>query len=245
MSNKRLTRRQRRQQETEIENIMNKKFSMKRISPMTKTQQKLFESYHKGNNIANIGSAGTGKTYVSLYLALEEVLEKEEYEKIIIVRSTVQAREQGFMPGGAKEKLEHFEGPYIDIVNDLFGRGDAYQIMKQKNMLQFISTSFIRGLTWDNAIIIVDEIQNMTYEELRTIITRVGESSKIMFCGDTRQDDLRNSKNKLDRSGLGSFMKVIEEIDDFSVIEFTKDDIVRSGLVKKFIVTEERVLEYA
>lgn len=245
MSVKRLTRRQKRQQETEIDNILNKKFAMKRIHPMTKTQQDLFAAYSNGNNIANIGSAGTGKTYVSLYLALQDVLEKEEYEKIIVVRSTVQAREQGFMPGGAKEKLEHFEGPYIDIVNDLFDRGDAYQIVKQKNMLQFVSTSFIRGLTWDNSIIIVDEIQNMTYEELRTIITRVGESSKIIFCGDTRQDDLRNSRNKLDRSGLGNFMRVIEEIDDFSVIEFTKDDIVRSGLVKKFIMTEERVLEYA
>lgn len=245
MSTKRLTRRQKRQQEAQIDNVLNKKFSMKRIHPMTKTQQDLFAAYSKGNNIANIGSAGTGKTYVSLYLALEDVLEKEEYEKIIIVRSTVQAREQGFMPGGPKEKLEHFEAPYIDITNDLFDRGDAYQILKQKGMLQFISTSFIRGLTWDNAIVIVDEIQNMTYEELRTIITRVGESSKIIFCGDTRQDDLRNSRNRLDRSGLGNFMKVIEQIDDFNIISFTRDDIVRSGLVKKFIITEERVLEYA
>jgi len=244
MANKSLTRRQKRQQNTEIENIMNKKFSMKRISPMSKTQQRLFDVYRRGNNIANIGSAGTGKTYVSLYLALEEVLEKEEYEKIIIVRSTVQSREQGFMPGGPKEKLSHFETPYIDIVNDLFLRNDAYQIMKQKNMIEFISTSFIRGLTWDNSIIVVDEIQNMTYEELRTVITRVGENSKIIFCGDTKQDDLRNSKNRLDRSGLYNFMKVIREIDDFATIEFNKEDIVRSGIVKKFIVTEELVLEY-
>lgn len=245
MSNKRLTRRQQRQQVNEAENILNKKFAMKRITPMTDAQEDLFEAFSRGLNIANIGSAGTGKTYVSMYLALHEVLEKEEYEKIIIVRSTVQSREQGFMPGGPKEKLQHFEAPYIDIASDLFGRNDAYQILKQKEMIHFVSTSFIRGLTWDNAIIIVDEVQNMTYEELRTIITRVGESSRIIFCGDTRQDDLRNSKNRLDRSGLANFMKVIYEIyDDFSVIEFNKNDIVRSGLVKRFIVAEERVLEY-
>lgn len=245
MSSKRLTRRQKRQQETEVENIFNKKFAMKRLTPMTKMQQKLFAEYSHGKNIANIGSAGTGKTYVSLYLALEDVLEKEQYEKIIIVRSAVQSREQGFMPGNPKEKMEHYEVPYIDIVNDLFERNDAYAILKQKGMVQFMSTSFVRGLTWDNSIIIVDECQNMTYEELRTVITRVGESSKIIFCGDTRQDDLRNSRNRMDRSGLATFISVLKEIEGFAFIEFTKDDIVRSGLVKEFIVTEERILDYA
>lgn len=245
MHSKRLSRKQRRQQETEMESVFNKKFVMKTLQPMTVNQQKLFKDYQKGQNIANIGSAGTGKTYVSLYLALNDVLEKEEYEKLIIVRSAVQGREQGFMKGGIVEKMEHYEGPYIDIVNDLFERPDGYQILKQKGMIKFMSTSFVRGLTWNNSIIIVDECQNMTYEELRTIITRVGENSKIIFCGDTRQDDLRNSKNRLDRSGLGDFITIIRELPNFSLIEFTKDDIVRSGLVKDFIVAEERILDYA
>ena len=245
MSNKRPTRRQRRMVEQETDNILNKKFAMKRISPMTKHQQDLFDSYYHGKNIANVGSAGTGKTYVSLYLAYEDVLNKDEYEKVIIVRSAVQAREQGFMPGKLNEKMENYETPYVDITNDLFDRDDAYQIMKQKGMVQFMSTSFIRGLTWNNCIVIVDEVQNMSYEELRTVITRVGETSKVILCGDTRQDDLRNSKNRSDRSGLSNFLRVITNMNCFDVVEFGIDDIVRSGLVKEFIITEERELEYA
>jgi phosphate starvation-inducible protein PhoH len=245
MSNKRLTRRQKRQQETEIENILNKKFAMKKINPMTETQRDLFQQYRAGKHIANIGSAGTGKTYVSLYLALEDVLEKDEYEKIIIIRSAVQSREQGFMPGSLTEKMGYYETPYIDIVNDLFGRGDGYQIMKQKGMIQFMSTSFVRGLTFDNAIIVVDECQNMTYQELDTIITRVGESSKIVFCGDMKQDDLKISKHRADISGLRDFVRVIEKLSDFAVNEFTTDDIVRSGLVKQYLIAKERELELA
>lgn len=245
MAKRHISRKQKRQHENQVENVFNKKFSMKRIQPITARQEELFDAYEEDRNIANIGSAGTGKTYVSLYLALEDVLEKEEYKKIIIIRSTVQSREQGHMPGDAKEKLAHFETPYVDIVNDLFERGDAYQILKQKNMIEFMSTSFIRGLTWDNAIILVDETQNMTYEELRTVVTRTGENSKIIFCGDTKQDDLRNSKNRFDRSGIANFLKVVEQIDSFSVVNFTKEDIVRSGLVRDFIISEERVLDYA
>lgn len=243
MSNKRLTRRQKRQQETEIENILNKKFAMKKITPMTETQKDLFQQYKAGKHIANIGSAGTGKTYVSLYLALEDVLEKDEYEKIIIIRSAVQSREQGFMPGSLTEKMGYYETPYQDIVNDLFGRGDGYQIMKQKGMIQFMSTSFVRGLTFDNSIIIVDECQNMTYQELDTIITRVGESSKIVFCGDMKQDDLKISKHRADVSGLHDFIRVIKKLSAFAVNEFTTEDIVRSGLVKQYIIAKERELE--
>lgn len=245
MSTKRLTRRQKRQQVLEVENIVNKKFNMKRIQPMTKTQQQLFTEYNNGKHIANIGSAGTGKTYVSLYLALEEVLQEEDYERVIIIRSAVQSREQGFMPGSLMDKMGYYETPYIDIVNDLFARGDAYQIMKQKNMIQFMSTSFVRGLTFDNAIIIVDECQNMTYQELDTVITRVGESSKIIFCGDMKQDDLKISKHRQDISGLKDFIRVVSKMKDFAVVEFTTDDIVRSGLVKQYLIAKERELEVA
>lgn len=245
MSNKRLSRRQKRQVENEMENIVNKKFSMKKITPMTLNQERVTKAYHAGKNLANIGSAGTGKTYLSMALALEEVLENEEYTKLIIIRSAVQSREQGFMPGSLNEKMGYYETPYMDIVNDLFGRGDAYQILKQKGMLQFMSTSFVRGLTFDNAIIIVDECQNMTYQELDTVMTRVGESSKIIFCGDMKQDDLKISKHRADVSGLKDFVRVISKMNAFSVVEFTVEDIVRSGIVKEYLIVKERELEIA
>jgi phosphate starvation-inducible protein PhoH len=240
---KRLTKTRRTQIERETDYLLDTKFGMKRIDPITNTQTKLFEAYQNGKNILAVGSAGTGKTYISLYLALKDVMAKNQYKEIIIIRSSVQSREQGHMPGDAKEKMAHFEAPYVDIVNDLFERGDAYQVMKQKNMIRFMSTSFIRGLTFDNALIIVDEVQNLNYEETRTVMTRVGQDSRIILCGDTKQDDLTNSKNKLDVSGLRYFKRVIDRMgsDCFETIEFTTDDIVRSGLVKAFIIAEEEL----
>lgn len=243
--NKRLTRRQKRQQTNEVENIVNKKFAMKRTNPLTDNQAKVQSAYKRGMHIAAIGSAGTGKTYLSTALALEDVFEKEEFEQIIFIRSAVQSREQGFMPGSLTEKMSYYETPYQDIVNDLFGRADAYQILKNKGTLKFMSTSFVRGLTFDNSVIIVDEAQNMTFQELDTIITRVGESSKIIFCGDMKQDDLKISKHKADISGLKDFIRVISKMDDFEIIEFTTDDIVRSGLVKQYLIAKEFELEAA
>lgn len=244
MARKNPTRRQLRQQKVEMENILNKHFTMKRILPKTATQSRFFESYKNGYNIANIGSAGTGKTYISLALALAEIMETDNYEKILIVRSAVQSRDQGFMPGSLTEKMSYYESPYVDIVNDLFGRKDAYNILKQKGQIEFMSTSFVRGLTFDRTIIIVDEIQNMQYSELRTIITRYGEGSRIILCGDTKQDDLKTAKNRLDRSGLDDLLKVITKMKSFDVIKFTTNDIVRSEFIKEFIITEEKVLDY-
>jgi phosphate starvation-inducible PhoH-like protein len=246
MSRRRLTKTKASRIERDTDYLLNTKFGMKQISPITENQDRLFESYQSDKNILAIGSAGTGKTYISLYLALKDVMAKNNYKEIIIVRSSVQSREQGHMPGDAKDKMAHFETPYVDIVNDLFERGDAYQIMKQKNMIRFMSTSFIRGLTFDNALILVDECQNMRWDEIRTIMTRVGEGSRIIFCGDTKQDDLACSKNRLDVSGLRQFKRVIDKMGPtcFATIEFTTDDIVRSGLVKEFIIAEE-MLEVA
>lgn len=214
---------------------------MRHISPLTPTQEDMFKSYQQGNNIAAIGTAGTGKTMCAMYLALNDVLKKGGYEQIIVVRSAVQTREQGFMPGSKEQKEALYSVPYSDIVNDLFGRGDAYQILKQKGMVKFMTSSFVRGLTFDNAIIIVDECQSMTYHELDTIITRVGESSKIVFCGDTRQDDLATSRNRAEVSGLKEFLRVIKRVDSFDTIQFTPEDIVRSGLVKEYILAKERL----
>lgn len=215
---------------------------MRQIDPLTPTQGDMFTSYKQGYNIAAIGTAGTGKTMCAMYLALNDVLKKGGYEQIIVVRSAVQTREQGFMPGSKEQKEALYSVPYSDIVNDLFGRGDAYQILQKKGMIKFMTSSFVRGLTFDNSVIIVDECQSMTYHELDTIITRVGESSKIVFCGDTRQDDLATSRNRSEVSGLREFLRVIQRVGSFETIQFTPDDIVRSGLVKEYILAKERTL---
>jgi phosphate starvation-inducible PhoH-like protein len=242
MSNKRLTKRQKLAQERDLNYIMDTKFSMKRISPITATLKRLFDEYNRGQNLLAIGTAGTGKTYSATYLALKEVLEgNSPINKVLFVRSAVQSRDQGFMPGNQKEKEAYYELPFIEIVNDLFERKDAYNILKQKGTIEFRSTSFIRGLTFDNTIVILDESQNCHYEELRTVITRLGNNSKIILCGDTKQDDLAFSKNRVDVSGLGQLKKVLNGIDEFSVINFTRDDIVRSELIKKFIIAEEEL----
>ena len=217
------------------------KFSMRNISPMTTTQEDMFDSYNAGYNIAAIGTAGTGKTMCGLYLGLSDILNDDNYDQVIIVRSAVQTREQGFMPGTQAQKEAVYSVPYADIVNNLFGRGDAWEILKQKHSVKFMTSSFVRGLTFDNSIIIVDECQSMTYHELDSIITRVGETSRIIFCGDTAQDDLAGSRNRNDTSGLGDFINVLKRMDhSFKVVQFGIQDIVRSGLVKEYIIAKEK-----
>lgn len=243
---RRLPKRARNRIEKETDYLLNTKFGMKRVNPLTENQHRTFDSYEQGKNLLLVGSAGTGKTYVALYLALKDVLAKNKYNQVIIVRSTVQSREQGHMPGDEKQKAAHFEAPYVDIVNDLFERGDAYQIMKQKNMIKFMSTSFIRGLTFDNSLIIVDECQSMNFHELDTIMTRCGNDSRIIFCGDMKQDDLKvGTRNRNDVSGLRDLIRVSKQIETFETIEFCIDDIVRSGLVKEYLIAKEKVLEIA
>ena len=212
---------------------------MRRIDPLTTSQEEFFDDYHRGYNIAAVGTAGTGKTMCAMYLGLKDILSKPDYEKIIVVRSAVQTREQGFMPGTKQQKEAVFTTPYADICVDLFQRGDAWDILKQKNMVEFTTSSFVRGLTFDNSIIIVDECQSMTLHELDSIITRVGECSKIIFCGDTKQDDLATNRHKMDVSGLPEFLQVLEKIPSFRVINFGINDIVRSGLVKEYILAKE------
>jgi phosphate starvation-inducible protein PhoH len=245
---RRLSRKEKRRAEREQDHMMgilNQKFAMRKINPLTPSQSDLFDSYKKGYNLAAIGTAGTGKTMCATYLALNDVLQKGEYEKVVIIRSAVQTREQGFMPGSQAQKEAVFEAPYTDIVNELFQRKDAYQVLKTKGMIEFKTSSFVRGLTFDNAVIIVDECQSMTYHELDSIITRVGESSKIIFCGDTKQDDLQQSRNRADITGLHDFIKVLDAIRSFDVVRFGVDDIVRSGLVKEYIIAKEQLLEAA
>lgn len=237
---RRISQKERRRLQKEIKNgTLDRKFSMRPIEPITDTQAEMFDDYNTGYNIAAVGTAGTGKTMCALYLGLNDIMNKDEYDQVIIVRSAVQTREQGFMPGSQAQKEAVYSVPYADIVNDLFGRGDAWEILKQKNQVKFMTSSFVRGLTFDNSIIIVDECQSMTYHELDSIITRVGETSKIIFCGDTAQDDLQGSRNRNDISGLAEFVKVLGRIPSFSVIKYGVEDIVRSGLVKEYIIAKE------
>lgn len=213
----------------------------KTIRPMTDNQAEAFESWDQGFNLMLHGIAGTGKTFMAIHFALKDVMNnKSTREKVFIVRSTVPSRDQGFLPGSQKQKEAVYEEPYYDIATKLFGRGDAYQILKQKQIVQFASTSYLRGCTFEDCVIIVDEVQNMSDGELHTIMTRVGENSRIIFCGDVKQDDL-TSERKKEMSGLRNFMKIIERMKEFDFIEFQIDDIVRSRLVKSYIIERDKL----
>jgi predicted ribonuclease YlaK len=211
---------------------------MKTFQPLTENQNKFFQAYKQGDYfIALHGVAGTGKTFSALYKAIEEVLDKgNTFEKIIVVRSAVQSREIGHLPGSIDEKMEIYQQPYRQICETLFGRRDAWDRLEEQGHIEFISTSFIRGMSFDNAIIIVDEMQNMTFEEIDTVMTRVGNQSKIIWCGDYRQTDLNKKKN--DVSGLLKFFDIAYHMGAFTRIEFTPDDIVRSSLVKDYILAK-------
>ena len=211
---------------------------LKTFEPLTENQRLFFEAYKRGDYfLALHGVAGTGKTFCALYKALEEVLDKNNpFKKVIIVRSAVQSREIGHLPGDVTEKMEIYQQPYVQICDTLFGRKDAYQRLAEQNHVEFISTSFIRGMSFDDAIIIVDEMQNMTFEEIDTVMTRVGYRSKIIWCGDYRQTDLNKKKN--DVSGILKFFDVAYHMNAFTKIEFTVDDIVRSSLVKDYIIAK-------
>lgn len=204
------------------------------IEPKTINQTKVFKHFDEGYNLYLHGTAGTGKTFVSLYLALDELYNSRYTNTVTIVRSAVSSRDIGHLPGSKKEKEAEFEAPYSQICQELFGRADAYSILREKGYINFVSTSHIRGITLRDTIVIVDEVQNMNEGELHTIITRVGENSKIIFCGDTKQDDLKYLGK--DKSGLRNFSNILSHMESFKKIEFNQDDIVRSGIVKEFIL---------
>ena len=207
---------------------------LKHITPVTLNQEKVFKDFHNGKNLLIHGLPGTGKSFISLYLALQEIENYKSFHNITIIRSVVPSRDMGFLPGSIKEKSKIYELPYQSICCEIFGRGDAYEVLKGRNTIDFQTSSFLRGLTLDNTIIIVDECQNMTYQELSTIITRTGENARIIFCGDYRQTDLKYEREK---QGIIEFMEVLKRMNKyFTCIEFNENDIVRSGLVKDFII---------
>lgn len=212
------------------------------INAVTENQKKLFNAYDEDKHLFVYGCAGTGKTFCALYLAIKDVLsEITPYQKIVIVRSLVATREIGFLPGDHDDKSALYQIPYKNMVKYMFEMPtDAefemlYGNLKQQETITFWSTSFIRGTTLDNSIIIVDEAQNLNFHELDSIITRVGENSRIVFCGDATQSDLTRTNEK---NGIMDFMKIIERMPEFEMIEFGVDDIVRSGLVKSYIVNK-------
>jgi len=219
---------------------LDQSFRLRKITPMTDTQSDVFDAYYENYNLFLYGCAGTGKTFISMYLALKEVLNPNTpFRKVYIVRSSVPSRDMGFMPGKLQEKMAVYEAPYVGMMKDLFGRGDAYQVAVQKNVFEMVSTSFLRGITFENAIIIADEVQNCSFQELDTLITRVGNNCRIVLCGDIEQCDL--IRNKYDQSGLPNFMKIVEGMDSFEFIDFQAEDIVRSGLVKEYLLQKRKL----
>lgn len=207
------------------------------IKPKTEPQRQMIEAYCSGLSIAAIGSAGTGKTYLAMGLALQDLI-GGRVDKIYIVRSAVQSRDIGFTPGSEQEKLMPYTLPYKAIVNEILGCGTAWETLTKKGMIEFMSTSFIRGITLKDCVIILDEAQNTDYAEFSSVISRAGDNARFIACGDTRQSDMERHR---ERSGFSEVIKVMESLPKyFEVIHFLPEDIVRSGLVKAWIIADEK-----
>jgi phosphate starvation-inducible protein PhoH len=210
---------------------------MESVTPISGAQEAYFNNYESGRSQVLRGSAGTGKTYLALASAFDEILNsKSRYRRVVIVRSAVATRDIGHLPGSLEEKQAIYELPYIGVCNELFGRGDAYGLMKKNRIVEFMLTSYVRGITLDDTIVIVDEFQNMTAHEADSIMTRLGKGSKIIFCGDTDQTDFVFNKSK----DISDFMGILQRMSkwvDFNY--FSSDDIVRSGIVKDYIKAKE------
>ena len=212
------------------------------VKPLTPSQEKVYDAFSKQKNLFLYGAAGTGKTFIAVYLALQEILdEKSSYDKLYIVRSLVPTREIGFLPGDHEDKAELYQIPYQNMVRYMFKMPDdasfdmLYANLKAQETISFWSTSFLRGTTLDNAIVLVDEMQNLNFHELDSIITRLGVNTKIIFAGDAAQTDLVKTN---ERNGVLDFMKIIQGMDEFEMVEFGIQDIVRSGLVKSYLINK-------
>ena len=214
-------------------------FNLKNVNPLTENQQIAFDAFDDGKHLMLHGMAGTGKTFLALYKSIDALMSNKGVQnKIYVVRSVVPTRDMGFLPGNQKEKMKVYEAPYYAICTELFDRSDAYEILKQKNAIEFISTSFIRGITMNNCYVIVDEVNNMTFHELDSVITRIGKGCRVLFCGDFRQSDLTKDQ---ERNGLKDFMRVLGRLNDFVHVDFLEQDIVRSKLVKEYIIARQKL----
>jgi phosphate starvation-inducible protein PhoH len=209
------------------------------LNPLTLKQRDTISAYRKNKNLLLHGIAGTGKTFLALSLAFEEVLDPStDYTSVVIVRSTVPTRDMGFLKGDDKEKIAVYEAPYSALCKELFGISDAYDCLKNQGAVQFISTAFIRGLTLNNCIIIVDEFENLSFHELDSVITRTGKNCKIIFCGDYTQSDFTKTN---ERNGCVDFMKILKDMRRFDFIEFGVEDIVRSDTVRDYIIAKYKL----
>lgn len=209
------------------------------VEPRTENQKKMVDSFYDDILTLVHGYPGTGKTYLSLWLMFNEMYVKgNPFNKVVIIRSSVSSREIGFQPGKTQEKMAEYEAPYENITNELFNRGDAYRVLKQKGIIEFTSSSFLRGVTFNDCLVLVDEFQNMSWNELHTIITRMGENCKMVIIGDTGQDDLTSERFK-EESGAHGMMKILRKMseEDVGFIRMEADDILRSGFVKRYILT--------
>ena len=209
------------------------------LEPLTQKQRDTVSAYRKDKNLLLHGIAGTGKTFLALSLAFEEMLDpSNDFNFVGIVRSTVPTRDMGFLKGDDKEKIAVYEAPYSAVCGELFGISDAYDCLKNQGAVQFMSTAFIRGLTLNDCIIIVDEFENLSFHELDSIITRMGKNSKIIFCGDYSQSDLTKTN---ERNGCLDFMRILKDMNRFEFIEFGIDDIVRGDTVRQYIVSKYKL----
>lgn len=236
MAYEKLTKKQKRHLKREdMQQQSTNKFPLKKVKPLTRNQAHAFKSFYEDQNLFLYGVAGTGKTFLGVYLALESILSGlSSYEKLVIVRSIVPSRDIGFLPGTSQEKSKEYEQPYIGICDELFEKHDAYGLLKREHVVEFLPTSFNRGITLANSIVFVDECQNLTSRELNTIITRLGKNCRMILAGDIRQLDLDQRK---EYTGIVDFIKIIKRMNTFDFIEFDTNDIVRSALVKQYILT--------
>lgn len=210
---------------------------LRTFSPITPAQELAWEGWREGDHLALTGTAGTGKTFLGMYLALEEVMNKSTpYDQLVIVRSVVPTREIGYLPGSVEEKLNAYTGPYRASAYELFNDPKAYDKLVHNNIVAFESTSYIRGVTYDNTIILVDECQNLNFHELDSIITRVGQATKIIFSGDYYQTDFKQER---DKAGINQFLYILENMKGFTCVQFGWEDIVRSDFVRDYIMTKE------
>lgn len=212
--------------------------NLKSVAPLTENQHLTFDAFEEGKNLLLHGVAGTGKTFIALWLALDSVIRGEIAKPVVIIRSVVPSRDMGFLPGTSAEKSAVYEEPYRALCTEYTGKPHTYDLMKTEGLIQFSTTSFLRGLTFRNNIILVDECQNCSGRELNTIMTRVGEGCRVIFCGDFRQSDLNNHRDDRD---FQNFMNIVHQMPSFTSIEFQREDIVRSGLVREYIETMDRL----
>lgn len=243
-SNKPLTKRQRRLMDGAVQQVdtptFKTHFRMQRVEPLTDNQSLAMTAYNNGDNLLLHGMAGTGKTFLALALALQDMMAGDVVQKkVTIVRSVLPTRDIGFLPGSIEEKIGVYEAPYIALCTELFGRADAYSILKSKGVIEFIPTSFVRGVTIQDSIIILDEVNNCTFHEIDSIITRPGKNCRLLICGDMRQSDLTREQ---ERAGLGDFIRIVDRMKSFKHVEFEEEDIVRSDLVKEYLIAKERYL---